>query len=235
MRVSDLATRLEVSKVTIRSDLDFLATRGLLHRTHGGAMLKQPIRREHPFEVTRRENETAKRRIGSFAAALVEDGDTIIIDVGSTTTELAKALSSALRDVVVVTNALNIALTLEHHPGITVVVTGGTLRALQHSLVNPFASRIFEEVNVDKAFLGCNGVDPKRGFTNANLHEAEIKYAMTQVAGEVIFLADYSKLLRRSTARIAATSVADRLITDDEADPAALSALRDAGLHIDVV
>ena len=86
---------------------------------------------------------------------MVRSGDTVIIDVGSTTTELAKALARDLTDVVVVTNALNIALALENHPGVNVVVTGGTLRPLQHSLVAPFASLLLREVNADIAFIGC--------------------------------------------------------------------------------
>ena len=235
VRVNDLASQFDVSKVTIRSDLDYLATQGLVQRTHGGAMLGGAMRRESPLEITSRENEAVKRRIGAFAASLVKDGDTIIIDVGSTTTELARALSASLQDVVVITNALNIALLLEDHPGVTVIVTGGTLRALQHSLVDPFASRLFEDINVDKAFLGCNGVDAERGFSNANLHEAEVKRAMVRAASRVSFLADHSKLGVRSTARIADVTVAERLITDSAASEEALSALQTVGLHIDIV
>lgn len=234
VRVADLAGQLGVSKVTVRADLDALAGRGVVQRTHGGAVTRKPVRREDPLEIASRENAEAKRRIGRHAAALLSDGETVIIDVGSTTTELVRALSPELRDVVVITNSLNIALLLESHPGVTVIVTGGTLRALQHSLVNPYATRILQEINADKAFIGCNGVHLERGFTNSNLHEAEIKFAMAEVAREVVFLADHSKLLFASTARIAPLSAADRLITDAGVTADVLERLRDSGLKVDV-
>lgn len=158
-----------------------------------------------------------KENIGSYAASLVRDGETIIVDVGSTTTELAKALPPSLKNVVVITSALNIALLLESHPGLTVIVTGGTLRPLQHSLVNPYGTLLLREINADKAFIGCNGVHPDKGFTNTNLQEAEIKRAMIEAAREIIVLADHSKIMQIAAARIGPLEIANLLITDRKA------------------
>lgn len=232
VHVAEMAERLGVSAVTVRADLDFLESQQMLRRTRGGAVPMRPRRFEMPLELTSQTNADAKKRIGRAGAEMVRSGDTVIIDVGSTTTELAKALARDLTDVVVVTNALNIALALETHPGITVVVTGGTLRPLQHSLVAPFASLLLREVNADIAFIGCNGVDPEKGFTNTNLDEAEVKHSMIAAARRVIFLTDHSKLMNVATARVAPLDRADVLVTDDGASPDAVRRLRKAGIEV---
>ncbi|MEQ8966912.1 MAG: DeoR/GlpR family DNA-binding transcription regulator [Azospirillaceae bacterium] len=235
VRVGDLADALGVSAVTIRSDLDYLESQAVLRRTRGGAVPVRPRRHELPLEVTSQDNPEAKARIGAAAAEMVRDGETVIIDVGSTTSEMAKVLSPALSDVVVVTNALNIALTLETHAGITVVVTGGTLRPLQHSLVAPYGSLLLSHINADVAFIGCNGVHAEKGFTNTNLAEAEVKHAMIQAATRVVFVCDSSKLMQVATARVAGLDDADMLITDDGASADVVRALRRSGLEVLVV
>ncbi len=232
LRVSELARELGVSRVTIRADLAALEREGRLVRTRGGALPPEPGRLELPLWESRRVHMKEKAAIGRRAASLVRDGETIFVDVGSTTTEFARALSPELKDVLVVTNALNIALLLENHPGVRVVVTGGTLRALQHSLVNPFGTRILEELYADKAFLGANGVHPEAGVTNANVPEAEIKRLMVAHAKAAYLLADRSKLLRVATARFAGLDEITALITDAGADPDAVAALTEAGLRV---
>ena len=184
------------------------------------------------FTMGRQVSAREKERIGNFAAGLVQDGETIILDVGGTTTELARALSPSLRNVVVITNALNIALLLESHPGVSVVVTGGTLRPLQHSLVNPYGTLLLQEVNADKAFLGCNGVHPDKGFTNTNLQEAEVKRAMLEAASEAFVLADHTKIMKVATARIAPLSAVTGLITDHQAKAEDIEVLQNSGLNI---
>lgn len=235
VRVGDLADDLAVSAVTIRADLDYLEAQQLLRRTRGGAVPVRPRRFEQPLELTSQDNPEAKKRIARAAAAMVRDGETVIIDVGSTMTELAGALPRTLSDVVVVTNALNIALALETHPGVTVVVTGGTLRPMQHSLVAPYGSLLLGHMNADVAFVGCNGVHPEKGFTNTNLAEAEVKHAMIEAASRVIFVCDSSKLMNVATAKVAALEDADLLLTDEAAAPETLRALRRSGLEVMVV
>ena len=127
------------------------------------------------------------------------------------------------------------ALILESVPGISVIVTGGTLRPLQHSLVAPMATLILDQLKADIAFLGCNGVDPTRGFTNSNIPEAEIKQAMVRSAAQTVFLADHDKIGQVASAFVADIGEADLLITDNAADEAVLGNLSAEGLAIDVV
>ena len=180
-------------------------------------------------------NRAEKEAIARYGASLVESGQTVFIDVGSTTSALANALSPDLRGVVVVTNGLNIALSLERAPGISVIVTGGTLRSLQHSLVAPMATLLLSKLQADVAFIGCNGVDQERGFTNANIAEAEIKQAMLDFSDYSIFLADHDKIGTVASAFVADIDKADLLITDSGADPAFLESFNEGGLEIKVV
>jgi len=230
--IADLKDRLGVTEVTIREDLKFLESAKVLKRVRGGAVVTRNGAIEMPLEQTSTTNRAEKMAIGAYAASLVENGQTIIVDVGSTTTELAKTLSAELVRVVVITNGLNIALGLESLPGVSVIVTGGTLRPLQHSLVAPMGTILLDKLKADVAFLGCNGVDPTRGFTNANIAEAEIKQAMVRSAERVVFLADHDKIGTVASAFVGDISCADLLITDSGADPAALANLRSEGLKV---
>jgi DeoR family transcriptional regulator of aga operon len=233
--IAELRERLGVSEVTIREDLKHLERRGVLTRVRGGAVASREGALEMPLEETSTANRAEKMAIAARAASMITNGQTVIIDVGSTTTELAKALSPDLSRVVVITNGLNIALILEALPGVSVIVTGGTLRPLQHSLVAPMGTLLLERLKADVAFLGCNGVDPERGFTNSNIAEAEIKQAMVRSAEKTLFLADHDKIGKVASALVADISRADLLITDDGADDAVLANLRSDGLAIDVV
>ncbi|TBW33439.1 DeoR/GlpR transcriptional regulator [Siculibacillus lacustris] len=233
--VLELSEMLGVSHVTIREDLRQLEEAGQLVRSRGGAIAIGDRRFEQPLELTRRSEPEAKRAIGRAAAALVRDGQTIIVDVGSTTTAMAESLDGEFFDLTVVTNGLNIALTLEKRRNSTIIVTGGTLRPLQHSLVAPLGTTLLERINADVAFLGCNGIDPRRGFTNSNVAEAEIKQAMIASAARVVVLADHTKLAQIASAFVAPLAAADLLVTDDGADPRLVQELRSAGLEVLVV
>ncbi|MFO8075331.1 MAG: DeoR/GlpR family DNA-binding transcription regulator [Egibacteraceae bacterium] len=238
LQVSDLAGRFEVSEVTVRTDLDALERRGQLRRVRGGAVPRAIAPAERRFEDAEVAAATQKRAIGQAAAELIEDGDTLILDVGTTTTAVAQALAERLdiSDVTVFTSSLTIALALERaHPRITVIVTGGTLRPQQHSLVEPLAGLVLGSINARKAFLGCNGVDVDRGVTNVNLPETEIKRLLLGSSQERIVCADSSKLGQVALAHVCSLEEIDLLITDDEADPELLSALRNVGLAVRVV
>jgi len=238
LRVRDAADLLGVSEVTIRGDLSALETAGELVRVHGGAMPPrtaddQPV--EFPLERSALLAVDAKERIGIAAAALVESGHSLILDVGSTALAVATALARRddLEGVSVITNGLTIALALEPAmPRITVVLTGGTLRPLQHSLVNPGASEFLETVHADLAFIGCNGVDLERGVTNINFPEAEIKRRMLASSTRRILVADAEKLGRTHLGVIGAVTDFDLLITSELADPVAVEALTQAGLDV---
>ena len=182
-RVTDLADRFGVSAVTVWADLTALEARARVKRVRGGRCHR---RAAGSAPSNRRSGRRPRKSsIGMHAARMIAAGDTVILDVGTTTTAIARALvlRTDLHDVTVVTNGLNIALELERAtPRISVVVTGGTLRPLQHSLVNPLGTTLLERLHASVAFVGCNGVDPEVGITNVNLPEAEVKRAMLLAA-----------------------------------------------------
>jgi DeoR family transcriptional regulator, aga operon transcriptional repressor len=230
LNVAELSDRFGISEVTVRSDLDALASRGELHRIRGGA-----VRRERPFEESETSYAAEKVAIGRAAAAVVRDGEALLIDVGTTTAAAARALSARtdLENVVVFTNGLKTALELEPaHPRITVVLLGGTLRPLQHSLVDPLATLILDQISVQTLLLGCNGVDAEAGVTNLNLPEAEVKKRMIAAAGRRVVLADGSKLGTVALARLCPLEAVDLVITGRSADPAAVDALRERGCDV---
>jgi DeoR family transcriptional regulator, aga operon transcriptional repressor len=238
VRVGELSSRFGVSEMTVRTDLDALAARGKVHRVRGGAIPRLIALQEQPFEDSISSFAAEKVAIGQAAAALLEDGETVLIDVGTTAAATARAIAARteLDDVVVFTNGLKTALELEPaSPRITVVVLGGTLRPLQHSLVGPMATLILEQISVKTVLLGCNGVDADGGVTNINLPEAEVKKRMLVVATRRIVLADGSKLGRVEVARLCGISEVDMVITGRSADPAAVEALRDHGCDVRVV
>lgn len=235
VKVSDLSARFGVSEVTIRGDLDALAGRGQIRRIRGGAMPSLRPHSERPFEETRSSHVTEKALIARAAASLVASGETIILDVGTTATAVALELVKRvdLQDIVVFTNALNIALELERAiPRFTVVVIGGTLRPLQHSLVDPLGGIMLERINAHTVFLGCNGVDPQNGITNLNLPEADIKRRMLQAARRRIIVADGSKIGEVALAHLCDIDNIDLLITDNSANPSVLNALREHDLEV---
>jgi DeoR family transcriptional regulator of aga operon len=237
VRAADLATRFHVSTVTIRSDLQTLEARGQLHRIRGGAVPANVVAGEQPFEASELDLATEKSRIGACAAHKVASGDTVLLDVGTTTTAVAKALLARtdLHDVTVFTTALNVALELERaHPRISVVVTGGTLRPLQHSLVNPLATELLSKLHASIGFIGCNGVDVISGITNINLPEAEIKRAMLLAARRRVIVADGSKLGEVELAKVCDLQEVSMIITDQTADPAVVADIEAAGCTVEL-
>ena len=159
----------------------------------------------------------------------------MILDVGTTTLAIARALVARtdLSDVVIITNGLSIALELEAAiPRYTVIVTGGSLRPLQHSLVEPLATTVLSQVHADLAFIGCNGVDVEHGVTNVNLPEAAIKSLMLGSAARAVVVADGSKLGRVHLGQVAPLGAFDTLVTDAAAPPHLIAALREAGLAV---
>lgn len=238
VRVSELAERFEVSEVTVRADLDALQQRGQLRRVRGGAVPRAAAPAERRFEEARIAAAAQKRAIGTAAAALIEDGDTLILDVGTTTTAVAQALADRLdvSGVTVFTSSLTIAMALERaDPRVTVVVTGGTLRPKQHSLVEPLAGLVLKNINARKAFIGCNGIDVDRGITNVNLPETEVKRMVITASQQRIVCADSSKLGQVALAQVCGLGDIDLLITDDQVEPELLTALDNTGLAVTVV
>lgn len=239
-RVAEIRDAFGVSGVTARADLDVLVAEGAVQRVHGGAVPVQiggagRQERESSFEEALASSVVPKQQIGELAASLVRSGQSVILDVGTTTLAIARALRARtdLTDVVVITNGLSIALELEPAiPRFTVIVTGGSLRPLQHSLVEPLAATVFSQVHADLAFIGCNGVDAENGVTNINLPEAGVKTLMLAATARAIVVADGSKLGQVHLGRVGQLGAFDTLVTDAAADAEALAPLRDAGLTV---
>ncbi len=228
VRITEIATRFEVSTVTARSDVDRLAERGIVRRVRGGAMASRWLRSERPLEETTSAQAAEKAAVADAAAQLVESSSTVILDVGTTTTAIARALAQrdGLTDVTVVTSGLTVAMELEPQiPRFTVILTGGTLRPLQHSLVDPLADLLLDRLHADLAIISCNGVDPAAGITNVNLPEVAVKQRMLAAARRRVVVADGSKIGAVSRARICQLSDVDLLITDSTAPPDVLDDL----------
>lgn len=234
VRVTDLSARFGVSEVTVRSDLDMLAEMGQLRRVRGGAVPDGRPNLELPFEETQARRTREKEAIARAAANLVTSGQTIILDVGTTTTAVARALMAreSLRDVVIFTPSLNIALELERAiPRFTVIVTGGTLRPMQHSLVDPLGGLLLDRITAHIAFLGCNGIEHSGGVTNINLPETEVKRRMLKASRRIV-VADGSKVGQIEVAYLCGVEDIDVLITDGSAEPGELAALRERNVEI---
>lgn len=237
VEVVQLSEALGVSAVTIRSDLDALERRLLLRRIRGGAMAVQRARFERPLDLPSQNFTAEKERIGAMAARMVRNGETIILDAGTTTLAMAFALPADLRDVVVITSSLDIAIALETNPAATVMVTGGTLKKTgrdprSRSLIPPFGALLLGQINADCAYLCCAGIDAERGFTNAHFEEAEMKRAMLAAARRAVMLGDRGKIGHVAGALIAGTAEISTLITDSDATPADVQALEATGLQV---
>lgn len=198
--VGEASARFGVSEVTLRGDLAVLESARLVRRVRGGALAAPAGIRESSVEATSGRDAELKRAIGRRAADLVTPGSSVFLDVGSTTLAVAHALAerTELDDVIVITNGLGVALALESAvPRLTVVVTGGTLRPLQHSLVAPLALGTLAGLHADLAILGCTGVDAEGRVTNVNLPETEVKRAMIAASDSRVLVADAGKFGRR--------------------------------------
>jgi DeoR family transcriptional regulator of aga operon len=205
-----LATELLVDVSTIRRDLDALARVGLVQRTHGGALPVsegQPI--DLPYEVKKRERLAEKRAIATYAASLVSDGCSLVLDSGSTTYALAEAIRDR-RDLTVATNDLRIA-----HCLAAAFVTGGQLIDSVFTLVGPGALANLSGLHVDWAFLGADAVDNDAGVTNVNTVEIPIKQAMLEAAAHRALLADSSKFGRKALATVVGTEAFECIVTDE--------------------
>jgi DeoR family transcriptional regulator, fructose operon transcriptional repressor len=211
--VTELCARFEVSPATMRSDLRDLEQEGHLVRTHGGATVKDKAR----FELEAREkgiqHPEEKRAVARRALEQIEDGDTIVIDTGSTTYQLA-ALLEAKRDITVVTNDLTIAGLLEDHPTATIHLVGGVVRKRFHCTVGERASHFLHGLKVDKAFMAANGFSVEAGATTPDLQHAEMKRQMMAIATKIYLLLDSSKLGKTSFAQFVSADAIDCLIVD---------------------
>lgn len=212
-RVRDLSSTFAVSEATIRHDLGRLEKDGLVTREHGGAFLRSVSKQVQTMSLHRAENMSTKQRIGSLAAELVGDGETIIVDAGTTTTEFARNLTER-RGLNAITNALNIALMLGADPSNTVHMPGGQFKAPTLSLSGEKSSDFFKGVFAEKLFLATAGISFSAGLTYPSMGDLYVKRAMLDVSSKVFLLADSSKIGKTSLMSLGPVSMIGTLITD---------------------
>jgi DeoR family transcriptional regulator, aga operon transcriptional repressor len=234
--VEELTAFFTTSSASIRRDLARLEERGLVHRTHGGAMLAQqtyePFRFDASFHVREGRFAREKQRIAMAAAELVHENETIGLTAGTTTTQLARLLRlrSGLR---IITNAVNIAMDLNPNGKAETTLTGGCIRwPGAFSLVGPTALESVNTVVMDKLFLGVCGVDPVHGATVIESDEAALFRAMARRAKQVIVVADSSKVGMTSPAVVCQPQTINTLVTDDGVSEQTIDAFRRAGVRV---
>lgn len=231
--VAELATSFNVSTVTVRGDLDALAEAGHLVRSHGGGLARLGPQRDLPLTVKQTLHREEKQRIGRAGAAIIREAETVILDSGTTTAEIARQLRTRHPGrLTVITNGLNIAAELADHQQMRVIVVGGMLRQVSHSLVGPHAEHTLAGLRADRLFLGVDGFDPDVGMTTPDVLEAQLNALMIRVAREVTVVADASKFTRRSLSVIGTLDAVHRVITDDRADPGVVAGLRARGIEV---
>jgi DeoR family transcriptional regulator, aga operon transcriptional repressor len=229
--VTELSQDFETSQVTIRKDLDMLHEQRRLHRTHGGALPAHEGALEDPSLGDKEQlHRKEKMQIAAAAAQTVSEGQVLILDSGTTTTAIARALRG-FRNLTIVTNGVNIAAELAGSV-IELILTGGTLRKNSFSLVGPIAEDTLRRLNADILFLAVDGFDVQHGLSTPNLLEAKVNRVMIEVAKRTTVVCDSSKFGRRSLSLIAPTKAVHEVITDRGIPKSDLKALRSAGLEV---
>ncbi len=230
--VAELSRLFGVAEETIRRDLKALENAGVLRRIHGGA-LRAPGApfRAAPAAERLGQNHELKEAIARAALDLVQEGDTILLDSGTTTLTLAKLLTQK-RELVVVTHSLRIATQLAEAPHLSVNVLGGNLRPQELALVGPDTLRALERIRVDKAFMACAGLDVEHGATVSDVLEADVKRAMIRSADQVILLADHTKWERRSLVAYARLDQFTALVSDANLSPLVQELVKSAGVDV---
>jgi DeoR family transcriptional regulator, fructose operon transcriptional repressor len=230
VRVSTLSEQIGVSEVTIRRDLEALERRGILERTHGGAVLTQRMRAEPAYVEAISSNPEAKRRIAQAAADLVDAGDTLYLNGGTTTLQVFRHLRAP--GLKVITNHVGIALESAEHD-FDLLLVGGHYRAPSNSVVGPFATEALRRTHATRAYVGVEGVSVTSGLTSPVAAEAEIARVMIEQArGRVVIVADHSKIGTVADFVIAPLDAADTLVVDDAVDEEYRDRLVEAGVDV---
>lgn len=231
--VEQLAELLGVSAPTVRADLGALEARKLLRRTHGGALALESTLYEPPYAERERVRQFEKSRIALAAAARVHDHETVLLDAGTTTYEVAVCLKARL-GLTVVTNSLEAAWELmDAPPGhVETIVVGGNVHARRRAVLGPLATDFLQTIQVDRAFLGINGVHPEAGWTVIDFDAAQVKRAMMARAREVVVVADGAKLGVAAFASVAPLRAAHVLVTDIAPEHALAEALAAANVEV---
>ena len=230
-KVIDLSRLFKVTEVTIRQDLEKLESEDLIIKEHGGASIKNVQDQVRSFSLHRQENLEQKSAIAQKCLEFIENGDTIILDSGSTTTEIAKKIKG-FKQLTVITNALNIALLLGADPDIDVIMTGGEFKPPTLSLTGQKAADFFKGLNVQKLFLATAGISLKSGLTYPSISDLVVKKAMIDAAEVTYLVADSTKMGKNALASLGALSLIDYIITDDKIEEKHKQVFRDNEIEV---
>lgn len=213
--VVHLSKTLGVCEATIRRDLNSLEKKGLLQRTHGGAIasIQTGVGFEPPYIIQKDKFIKEKQGIGAKALEFISNGDTLILDASTTTLQIARQMQGK-NDLTIITNSMDIINELANKKGTMVISTGGTLNKRSMSLVGPTAEQFLKEIHADKLFLGISAISFKEGITTPNIQESQTKKAMIQAAREIIGVADSSKFGKINLFNVAPVTVLHKIITD---------------------
>ena len=229
--VSTLSKELEVSEVTIRNDLEKLEEKNILIRARGGAIKLDRVSTDFSISDKHKQHSEEKKRIGRAAAQFILDGETIILDSGTTTMEIVRNLPKTI-SLTVISNALNIANQLSEHPDVNLIIPGGLLRKKSLSLVGSAAEESFRNFYCDKLFLAVDGIDTTYGLSTPNLEEAQINRVMIAISKQVIVVTDSSKFHKRCLAFISPLNNIDMVITDSGIQPEDKTRLENSGIKV---
>ena len=231
--VADLSSKLKVSAVTIRKDLDLLEEKKLLYRTHGGAILADPYIATRKVSEKEKLRPEVKRRIGLKAVELLSPQDALIIASGTTVQAFARCIENM--KLTVITAAMNVAMELLDKPDIEIIQLGGIIRHSSASAVSEYAIRMLDNFSCSKLFLGVDGIDPEYGLSTTHIQEACLNQAIIAAATKTIVLADSSKFGRRGFSKICNMSDIDWVITDSGISPKMLEAIEEQGVKVTIV
>jgi DeoR/GlpR family transcriptional regulator of sugar metabolism len=226
--VNALSRELGVSGATVRRDLTHLEREGLLQRVHGGAA---PLgTAEPPFDVVAEDHQPGKARVGAAGAELVRDGDVVLVDIGTTTSHLARALRG--REVTVITSSLAVLDELGHDDTVELMLLGGVVRRNYRSLVGFLTEQAIRQVHADLLFLGTSGVRRDGSVLDTTAVEVPVKRAMIEAADRTVLLADASKFPGKGIARVCSGTDLAAVVTEPAADPTTLGLLEESGVEV---
>jgi DeoR family transcriptional regulator, aga operon transcriptional repressor len=234
VRNSDLSALLGVSVVTIRQDIEALETVGNVRKTYGGAVVDDNTSHDTAYAARAKKFRSEKQRIGAAAARLIGPSETVILDAGTTTFEIARRLPENA-DVTIITCALNVALEAGARAGVGVMVCGGMLNPRTLSVAGPQAERILADVHADRIFLATYGADMTKGLTDRNIAAAQMKRALTESAREVVLVCDSSKFGEIAPFIVGPLDMVHRVITDAGIPAALAEYFERRGVPVEIV
>ncbi len=233
--IADICSRFNISDMTARRDLNELDRQGLLRRVHGGAIANLGRSYEPSFQTRAVKNKEAKSAIGQKAAGLIYDGDSIALDVGTTTLEIVQGLKGK-RNLTIVTSCLQIAAMIVDQISLEVdarlIITGGIVRPRELSMVGHIPEQVYQDLHVDKAFIGIGGISLEDGLTEYNIEDTQIKRMLIRSAQEKIVVADGAKFGVTTFASVAPLTAVDKIVTDRSAPPEILEKVREQGVEV---